>query len=325
MEGQDRVVLHSRPSNPPAMTAGERSAVRLGIGVPTFNRVDQLARTLAAIARFTTTRYELLVADDGSEDGTLGFLRRTRTPHIAGPNRGIAWNKNRLLYTLKEIRRCDVIILIEDDTVPWAPGWETVWIEAALRFGHVNLLCAWIEPLVLGGQGSVADPYVSAHLGGQCASFTHTALAAAGYMDTRFKGYGYEHGEHTFRLTRAGYGGAPERYFLIRGDVVEAALPTSMTPDALATNAEQFHSVVGHDPEIYRHPWRSQEERVALQAEVRRARYLKGGILNIAWRLGRTNLRAWRLRVADPAIYLPGHQLHPMLARWLTRQTRGTQ
>jgi glycosyltransferase involved in cell wall biosynthesis len=267
---------------------------RLGIGVPTFNRAEQLARTLAAIARYTTAPHEVLVADDGSTDGTLPFLRRERIPHVAGRNRGIAWNKNRLLYVLREIRRCDVIILIEDDVMPCAPGWERPWVEAALAHGHVNYAIAWLRDGVLSGAGTPADPFVSEGLSGQCSAFSRTALRAAGYLDTRFRGYGFEHAEHSYRLARAGFGGsvAPNRFYLIESALDIAPLPSTSTEISFRANTEA-QNVVGMDTSIYRRPWRSEAEWRALTGEAWAAAHLSGGRLLNRARLLRAALRQW--------------------------------
>jgi glycosyltransferase involved in cell wall biosynthesis len=252
---------------------------------------------LAAIARYTTTPHELVVADDGSTDDTGALLRRMRTPHVHGSNRGIAWNKNRLLYCLREIRRCDVMILIEDDTVPCAPGWERVWIDAAGRWGHANLAASGLDEGFISGSGSAADPLVSNLVSGQCAVFSRKALMAVGYMDTRFRRYGYEHTEHSYRLLRAGFGGLtePNRFYLVRSDLTIRPVESSMTEEDLAANREIQHRVVGHDTTLYRHPWRSPEERATLQLEMLQARFLKGGRLATGRRLAQLRVRGWQL------------------------------
>jgi hypothetical protein len=53
----------------------------------------------------------------------------------------------------------------------------------------------------------VEDPILSIDVSAQCASYSRQALLYGGFFDSRFRGYGHEHVEHTRRLVRAGYGG----------------------------------------------------------------------------------------------------------------------
>ena len=53
-------------------------AIRVGIGIITYNRKDVLAETLARLRAHTTSPCALAVADDGSDDGTaIWFDHRT--------------------------------------------------------------------------------------------------------------------------------------------------------------------------------------------------------------------------------------------------------
>jgi GT2 family glycosyltransferase len=197
---------------------------------------------------------------------------------------GIAWNKNRALFFLHRILECDVIILIEDDCYPTRPGWEAKWIEAAQKWGHVNFGGDWFRDKVLSGEGSVENPFVSRALSGQCAAFSHSALAVCGYLDSRFKGYGYEHAEHSSRLVRAGFGGEmrmTERgelephYYLLASDLAVSSDESYRDEKSLAANWTAWERMYG-DP-IYRLPWRTGGEfrqfRQEMRAGFRSARF----------------------------------------------------
>jgi hypothetical protein len=167
-----------------------------------------LAETIERVRALTREENTaLVVADDGSTDGTADMLRDLGVAVAGGQNRGVAWNKNRALFVLSQMLACETVILLEDDTRPAAPGWETEWIAAAKRWGHVNAAMPWIRHHAISGSGSAADPLVSPHTTAQCASWSREALTFAGYMDTRFTGFGHEHVEHSFRMVRSGYGG----------------------------------------------------------------------------------------------------------------------
>src|SRR5262245_44287361 len=113
--------------------------IRLGIGVITFNRKSHVLRTLEKVVAHTRGEYRLVVADDGSSDGSADTLQAHGYSVISGQNMGVCWNKNRALFYLNEIARCNVVLLLEDDTFPTKDGWENAWISAVMRYGHIGL------------------------------------------------------------------------------------------------------------------------------------------------------------------------------------------
>lgn len=186
----------------------DAASLLLGIGIVTYDRQSVLSETLDRVQRHTRhPRTIVAVADDGSTDGTLDMLRARQVRTVTGRNMGVAWNKNRALFLLSELLRCDVVILLEDDTYPSRDNWEAEWIQAAVRWGHANLAADWLREHFLSGVGTIEDPILSHRLTAQCAVFSREALLFGGYFDTRFRGYGHEHVEHTWRLLRMGYGG----------------------------------------------------------------------------------------------------------------------
>jgi len=185
-------------------------APRLGIGIITYNRKDVLAETLARVRANTRDSYVLAVADDGSEDGTADLVRSQNVILVSGRNMGIAWNKNRALFYLSAIAGCDVVVLLEDDSFPTEPGWERDWTAATQSWGHANLAGEWFQDTYLRGTGTVEDPIFATGVSAQCSGFSRSALLYGGYFDSRFRGYGQEHVEHTRRLLRVGYGGSFE-------------------------------------------------------------------------------------------------------------------
>ena len=242
----------------------QRARPKLGIALTTFNRRDTLLDLVARLERFTSVDYALVIGDDGSTDGTAAMLADTRISAVFGRNKGIAWNKNRGLYHLMNFTAAEVLILLDDDVLPQAYGWEQEWIAASLAFGHVNYVPIHLREHVLTGACRAADPGITHVVGGQCLGFTRGALQHVGYFDPRFGRYGHEHSDVTFRCLRAGFGGisrgaGTEAYFyVIDGGLTLRDVPSNVDWDSLARNARLL-AEAGRDP-IFRLPWRSDAE-----------------------------------------------------------------
>jgi glycosyltransferase involved in cell wall biosynthesis len=252
-------------------------SIRLGIGIITCNRKDVLAETLARVRAHTTPPFTLVVADDGSEDGTAELMRSQNVTVVTGQNMGIAWNKNRALFVLGAIVQCDVVILLEDDSFPTKDGWEQEWVEATQRWGHVNLAGEWFRDSFLKGSGTVDDPILSKDVTAQCSGFSRAALLYGGYFDSRFRGYGFEHLEHSRRLVRVGYGGSFEEidgevvpiYRLLKGNI-EVTSPSSFSNQADRVRNELLcHQLLFE--ETHRMPWRDDTELTQFRAEMAQA------------------------------------------------------
>jgi glycosyltransferase involved in cell wall biosynthesis len=212
----------------------------LGIGIITFNRSTLLNETIGAVIRHTRYPFTLVVADDGSTDGTREAMLSSGIPCVSGSNRGVAWNKNRALFWLAHIKKCDVIILLEDDAAPQDAGWEKPWIDGAAKYGHLNLAGDWFKNYYLDGTGTVDDPIRCAMVSGQCSCFSREAVLFGGFLDTRFKGFGFGHVEHSLRLMRLGYGGRYENnrpiYYLLKAPIVVGDTHSHSNPEAIERN-----------------------------------------------------------------------------------------
>ncbi len=112
-------------------------AIRVSVVIPTFDRLAELKRTLAALelqrARLPFG-VEVVVVDDGSRDGTNAFLREwaTRTPGakaLSQENSGPARARNRGAAAAEG----EIVLFLGDDTVP-EPGFLSAH-EKAHRLG----------------------------------------------------------------------------------------------------------------------------------------------------------------------------------------------
>jgi hypothetical protein len=236
-----------------------------GIGIITYNRLELLKNSVAAVQAHTTMPYRLVVCDDGSTDGTVEWCQKHGVPVIAGKNGGVCWNKNRALYSLYEAG-CDPIILFEDDTSPTDDDWLQQWALAAYYWDHVNY-CRTTQPAfgIHGGTGFPADPYLCMVISAQCTATSRKALEAVGYLDTRFKGYGYGHTEWTNRFGRANFWGAKVRMAMCCG-LYEADCESYRNQTQLDHNMAMLHLLAKEPP--HRDPWRTPEEKERFLSEV---------------------------------------------------------
>jgi glycosyltransferase involved in cell wall biosynthesis len=235
----------------------------LGIGIVTYNRQQILSDTIDRVRAHThQPNTALVVADDGSSDGTPAMLRDKQVPVITGVNMGIAWNKNRALFLLSQMLGCETVILLEDDTQPERLGWETAWIQASRRWGHINFAGDWMSKYFLSGTGTPEDPVLSNMVTAQCSAYSWTALKFGGYFDSRYRGFGHEHVDHTRRLVRVGYGGTDRviegqeqvRYFLLKGGLKVVACRSHFDQAQVDYNYQVACQSMGE--QHYRVPWR---------------------------------------------------------------------
>lgn len=250
--------------------------IRLGIGIPTYNRSALIRETVRRVQELTHFDPLIFVSNDGSSDDTADVLGKIENIHVLNaPNAGIAWNKNRLLFHLHEVEKCDVILLLEDDAQPVVEGWNIDWMLACLKFGHVNFAPSWFSNMGM-GNGSWHNPYRSDILTAQCSGFSREALSYVGYLDTRFGRYGHEHVEHTSRLIRMGYGGltkadgASKIFFLLGGGLQIMDSVSNFSQQHVDENSKVFQKI--HNECAYRSPWRDDEQIRRLRDEMRQVR-----------------------------------------------------
>lgn len=250
--------------------------IRLGIGIPTYNRSALVEETVRRVQELTQFDPLIFVSNDGSDDNTADVLEKIEGIHVLNAsNGGIAWNKNRLLFYLHEIEKCDIILLLEDDTQPASEGWNIDWMLACLMFGHVNFAPPWFTSSGT-GNGSWHNPYKSDALTAQCSGFSREAISYVGYLDTRFGRYGHEHVEHTSRMIRMGYGGftkedgASRTFFLLGSGLNVKDSVSNFSQQQVDENAQIFQNI-RHEC-AYRSPWRDDEQILRLRAEMQQVR-----------------------------------------------------
>lgn len=167
------------------------------MGIITYNRLQSLQSCLSTVRRHSEG-YQLVVADDGSTDGTQSWCASQRIPCISGENRGIAANKNRALDALQD---CDVIVLLEDDARIRRSGWLEFITQGMASSSNAHSLVVR-RPTVY---DVLEGPMVyCAQSNGFCMVFMRHVLDKVGGFDLAYGRYGYEHHDLSYRIWRAG-------------------------------------------------------------------------------------------------------------------------
>lgn len=125
----------------------------LSIIIPTFNGANRITKCLQALLKQTDGRNaEVLVVDDGSQDGTAAVVAKfSRVRLISQANEGPAKARNRGAQ-----EACGDVILFTDDDCEAAPGWldamlqpfgdpEVVGVKGAYRTRQKPLVARFVQ------------------------------------------------------------------------------------------------------------------------------------------------------------------------------------
>jgi len=174
-----------------------RSRPALSVVIPTRNRRRELARTLALLGAQRLPSHEVLVADNGSRDGTASMLRR-RFPRVRvldlGRNRG-AEARN----VAAAEARGRVLLMLDDDSAP-EPGAAA----RALRYLNRERKLAAVGFRVLLADGSHEPGGTHNVFVGCAAAVRRDLFLAAGGYPADF-GYYVEEYALSYRLFAMGY------------------------------------------------------------------------------------------------------------------------
>lgn len=195
--------------------------LKASICIPSYNRREMLLATLGSLERQTldATRFEVVVTDDGSSDGSAEALSRLEPPYrltwFAQENAGLAAARNAAAQRAAN----EVLIFLDADQV-CAPETLAVHVEIHEREGNVLVQglypCAagyrsqaaslLYDRWLLGALAPIDRPHpVSPHIwGGQISVRRTTWEQVGGFDSTTFHEYGSE--DTDFGLRVAGRG-----------------------------------------------------------------------------------------------------------------------
>jgi len=116
----------------------------LVFAVTTYNRADYLRECLVswAATRDPALPWYVVVADDGSTDGTLDLLYRGGLPialHVIRNDRRGAGGQTNTIFDLCRALKFGFLFKADDDVVFRKPGWDRLYLEAAQASGFDHL------------------------------------------------------------------------------------------------------------------------------------------------------------------------------------------
>jgi len=245
----------------------------IGIAINTYNRRAQLLKLVESIREHCTRPVHLAVFDDGSRDGSVAAVAPLVDMVLEAPNGGIPVNKNRTLFYFLALRPVEQLILLEDDVVVTSRRWLRLLIRAIRRHGHINFSSPrWprdnpqFHGRLLGGKGTARSPERWSIVSGACCGCDAAVLRQrVGYVNPRFRGYGYEHIEWTRRFLLAGHGGRQRgehrwSYLSLPHGLAFQESVSNRDADAIARNAAVMAELQGAGGFVPR-PWLDEEER----------------------------------------------------------------
>lgn len=194
---------------------------RVSIIIPTYNGFSLLERCVGSVRKHTPQPYEIIVADNGSEDGTVDWCLRQKITTISlACNEGFpkACNKGMRLAS------GDMLVLLNNDTVVTA-GWLDGLSKALYCAPNVGI----VGPVTNYASGSQQVTYsfdnldefhrIAAEVNkpdpakwkpvdrvvGICFVFRRELMDEIGLLDERFSPGHYEDDDYCLRARRKGY------------------------------------------------------------------------------------------------------------------------
>ena len=183
--------------------------IKRGVGLICYNRANYLRELIQSVIETAPKGSKIVVTDDGSTDSTPDVVKSIKgITYIRGDNLGVAANKNRCLFALRDMH---FIALIEDDLFP-TKSWFEIYEKAAIHSG-INHFCRVqdkeIEETIPEFSGWMTKelkltPIYGPSPRGDFTFITSEVLRQVGGFHPNFVGAGYAHGNWSDRIAKAG-------------------------------------------------------------------------------------------------------------------------
>jgi len=211
------------------------------VAIITYERLHSLKILLEQINK-STTDFDLIVVDDGSEDETPHYLNKYFKDlglvwfQSHKTNRGVSAAKNTALRYAYKTKiggepKYEYIFILEDDVRIKRDGWIDIYRKAMKEtpIKHFNFLPEEILPARLYPKPRADSPYIYgkvldstehegftidywSDIGGTMMCLTRDALVHVGGFRGSFDGRGFNHVEYSYRVSKAGYTTRPPTF-----------------------------------------------------------------------------------------------------------------
>ena len=188
---------------------------KLVTGVTTYNRVNYLKRFVASWKKTTSDGSILIIADDGSKDGTIEYIKSVSSNKIIPifNNRiGVAAQTNTIFKKSLKLE-FDYGFKADDDIWFTKSGWEELYVNNIKKSGYDHL-CYQNNKWSGSRRDYVYKDGLKTNLCvlkamGCFWTYTPKCLEAGGYFDDKSFGFmGHEHIDYSYRCCRAGFNAA---------------------------------------------------------------------------------------------------------------------
>ncbi|RYM34014.1 glycosyltransferase [Brumimicrobium glaciale] len=239
------------------------------LAITTFNRIEYLIECLNTWNRTKSNdvAWQLVIADDGSDDGTLEYLDQLEFENceiiILKNNRiGVHQQMNTILSHLKNVD-FNFCFKVDDDVTFLKSGWDHLYHDAALNLGNDHLVFCdekwsteqFLEKPILEKGSALIGRVPTMHAHGFFYTLSPQIIEKVGFMDVHSFGFrGMGHVDFTTRCARAGFTNEETPW-----DVVDSNAYISATKD-------EYHSVLPNTTTgVYDSFNRDKKEKVILQ------------------------------------------------------------
>jgi hypothetical protein len=186
--GTDRRGRESAPTTDPARVSEDTGLPRVSIVIPVLNDADGLARCLASIAanEYPESRLQIIVADNGSIDGSGDVALRAGATVVRFPGLRVAALRNRVAA----IASGDVLVFVDADH-ELSTGWLRSAVDALRQPGvaavgapyHPPKHATWVQRFYDSFRCHNRQPSDARWLGSGNLAMWARAFAAAGGFD----------------------------------------------------------------------------------------------------------------------------------------------
>lgn len=181
--------------------------VKVLICITTYGRFKYLKKLIESIERTAIYDYDIVIHDDGSEDGTIEYIESKGYTLLKSDNIGTHSAKNYLFMYARK-KEYDIGFMMDDDLYFEKRGWDKLYYETCRDTGYWHLShfnTNWEERR--GRNYGNLTTYGSAiESQGALYTFTKEVLEDVGYIDRKNFGFrGEGHRDWTVRACRMGY------------------------------------------------------------------------------------------------------------------------